>query len=177
MNRRQWYERTNAEWPAVVPVPTPEEAIRGARKLWRFVRGRKCTLPVVLTSGNRSTWVSRGVLRVNPDCQDGHGGGWKSLVHDLGHYLGGKHGKAHARFEARMIRVVVKRGWLTGALKPTPAPAPTPAVDARAVRAERIAARLDRWEAKERRARNAIKKLRRQYARMARGVGAVHAGA
>jgi len=176
VSRRQWYERVNAAWPAEVPELTAPEAVRAVRRLYRFVRKRKLELPIKITSGNRYTGRGRGgVVLVNPapgDPRQGykrHGGGWQALVHDLSHWLGGGHSKDHARLERRMIREVVRRGWLSGVLKIAQKPAPAP-VDVQAERHRSILARIDRWLAKKKRANRALMKLARQrryYERLA----------
>lgn len=130
--RRDLYDRANAEWPATVPPLTFAEAEKAARRLYRHATGKLLPMPCKETTGRRYTWPRRGELRINA----GHG--WKQLVHLLSHWLfrlrhpnERPHGKAHARFERRLIRQVVQRGWLDGRLKttakePTPTPAPVP---------------------------------------------------
>lgn len=188
---REWYERTNAEWDeaaktcgGTLPIPSPDEAMRGARKLFRFATGRtieRCEL----TSGNRYTWAYRGVLRVNPDRCESVGRGWQSIVHDISHYAhrrinrGTKpHCKAQALLEARMIREVVKRGFLVGSLARVSAtaeeieePASMALPATHLIKQQRTAAKLSaleerekKWDAKLRRAENALKKLRKQIA-------------
>lgn len=168
VTRREWYERVNALWPADVSAPTALEAVRAARRLWRFATGE--TFPaanVRVTSGRRFTWVRRGVMSVNPD-RDGHRHrGWQALVHDLSHYLHYRinpgvapHSGAHARLEMRLIKEVLRRGWLQGALRDKPK-AEKPKPDEKALKYARTLAAIERWEAKRRRAENALKKLNR----------------
>lgn len=163
VTRREWYRRVNAAWPATVPPITNDEAIRAARKLYRFARGRTWTGEVRIVTGNRNTWVRGGVLVVNPSQ------GWKEIVHLLSHYcyrpVDGErpHGPGHARAEMRMIREVIRRDWLSGVLKspdPIETPAPT-ADDKRAAKITNLRDRLARWEGKRKRADNAIAKIRR----------------
>lgn len=184
----EWYARANAQWGEdPIPVPSPEEALAGAKKLFRFETGR--SIPAALTSGNRYTWVrwqdKAWTLRVNPNRKELHGGGWKALVHDLSHYLhrhGGSgdkpHSASHARLEARLIKEVKKRGWLSGALQKENAPGdaeasssggatgeactPTVVPDPRAVKLEKVLQAIKRWQSKERRAKNALAKLNRK---------------
>jgi len=182
VTRKEWYRRVNATWPETVPALTAGEAVRAAKRLYRYVSGATWRGPVIATSGNRYSgwrWVKseehgvRRALVVNP------GRGWRDLVHELSHTWeshAGTHGHnaAHARLEMRMIKEVVRRGWLDGKLKSAPKPAPV-AVDARAVKMERTAAAIERWEKKLRRAENALKKLRRRqraYERQAAQVAA-----
>lgn len=163
--RREWYQRTEATWPAEVPPLTADEAVRAARKLYRFARGRAIRVPVVPTTGRIYTGFGvdtakpfgsgRNVLKVNAE----HG--WKQLVHGLSHATGGGHSKGHARLEARMIREVLRRGWLDGALKTEPKPEPSQA-DRDARRLAQIEAGIARWQSKRKRAETALRKLERR---------------
>lgn len=122
-----WYERVNAVWPPEVPPLTDKEAVRALKRLYRFATGRKLTDRIEVTSGHRYTWRRYGVWYVNPE---GHHGwsGWKSLVHDLAHYLHGRvlnpderpHSRRHARLELKLAKEVIRRGWLEGKLKTAP---------------------------------------------------------
>lgn len=162
VSRTEWYERVNATWPVDVPPLTGPEAVRAARRLHRFVRKRKCTLPVKVTSGNRYSYAHGGVLYVNPESRN-HGGGWKALLHDLSHWLdpGPAHSKEHAKLEARLVREVVRRGWLEGRLKDKPKPG-NQTVDPKAAKYRSIVTRMDLWLAKKKRAERALAKLNRQ---------------
>jgi hypothetical protein len=167
------YENVNGQWPEGTDFgrslkPTPEEATRAARRLYRFAMKRPWTGKVVVTSGRRHTWIRRGVLYVNPDER---GGGWHEVVHSMSHLCAFRlhpgaagHGYQHAFVEKEMIAHVVRSGWLNGKLRSKAKPAPDP----RDVKRERMAARLKAWEAKARRADRAVTKLRRALARMDR---------
>jgi hypothetical protein len=163
VTRREWYRRVNAAWPAKVPPLTADEAVRAARKLYRFAMGYTWRGPVRVTSGRRYTWIRHGVLVVNPE----HG--WKGLVHLLSHYCHDRsvgadeqgHNAAHARAELRMIKEVIKRGWLAGTLVPKPKPAPVP-IDKHAEKVARTEAAIKRWTTKQKRAETALRKLRRR---------------
>lgn len=168
VTRKEWYRRVNAAWPADVPPLTAPEAVRAVRRLYRFGLRRTFRGEVRVTSGRRYTWMYHGVLFVNPEK------GWKDLVHLISHYAaerlepGAAHGGYHARMELRMIKAVIRRGWLSGALR-DPERAPV-VVDERAARQGRLAVRLVAWERRAKRAATALKKLRRQlqyYARTA----------
>ena len=129
MNRADWYKRVNDAWPAEVPKLTAEEAVKAARRLFRFCGVKVTELKV--SSGNRNNWGNwAGGFTVNPSK------GWHALVHGVSHWVHylktrhtvAPHDKSHARLELRLVRQVVKRGWLTGRLKTQPkpaAPAPT----------------------------------------------------
>lgn len=162
VSRREWYERANAVWPAEVPALTAGEAVRAARKLYRFVRRSRCFHKVEVTSGNRYSYGRGNVLFVNPTSTH-HGGGWKALLHDLSHWLdtGPAHSKEHAKLEMRMVKEVVRRGWLTGSLKDKPK-VEKPAADPKSVKYRCIVIRMDRWIAKKKRAERALEKLNRQ---------------
>lgn len=174
----EYYGRVNAAWAAVgpLPPPTPEEAVRGARKLYRYGMRRTWTGPVEVTSGNRDTWVHSGRLLVNPNyC----GQGWKEIIHSLSHYCHNRvgtdkpHSREHARAELRMVKTAIRRGWVTGKLRPAPKAA-RPKPDAQVVRYERTLAGIKRWEGKAKRAATALGKLRRQarrYDRVLRAAG------
>lgn len=162
VSRSEWYRRVNASWPTPVPQLTAEEAVKAARKLWRWGMGENWVGPIEVTSGNRYTWVRRGVLYVNPRS-------WDRFVHDVSHLLwysanrgqAKPHDKGHARFELKIRKEVLRRGWLAGALK-AKARAPQPkGGDARLVRYRSVVVRMERWQAKLARAKRALAKLQR----------------
>jgi hypothetical protein len=68
------------------------------------------------------------------------------------------HSKDHARVERKMIEQVVRRGWLEGKLKREPKPEPTK-VERLEKQLKAVDSLIKTWESKERRARNALKKL------------------
>jgi hypothetical protein len=157
---------------------TAPEAARAARRLYRFALGRTFTGRVIVTRGNRRSWLIGNTLKVNPE----HG--WRELVHDLSHDFVYRenpgerpHSKFHARFEAKLAREVVRRGWLDGKLRDkVPAQSGEPARSSLADRQRdtlsRIDASIERWEKKHKRATRALAKLanRRRYYAKALGV-------
>jgi hypothetical protein len=166
VTRTEWYERVNATWPRPIPQLTAEEAIRAAKRLYRFGMKRTWRGPVRVTSGNRYTWIRRGEMVVNPS----HG--WHGLVHLLSHYCHHRnstvfdkpHGRKHAQLEIRMIKEAIKRGWLDGKLKSEPkvkAKPPTPND-----KLERLRLREKRWITRTKRAATALKKIRRAITRL-----------
>lgn len=166
VSTKEWYARANAAWPKPSPQLTEASAINAARRLWKWGMGEKLRYPIEITSGNRYTWIRSGKLCVNPEK------GWHDLIHDLSHLIWRRanvgeeirpHEKGHAKLELRMVKEVVKRGWLNPEPPKEEAPKPTKQ-DVQSERYERINARIQAWEAKERRAKNAIKKLREQRA-------------
>jgi hypothetical protein len=143
----------------------PDHALRCARRLYRWGLG-EFPAAARITTGNRYTWVRHGVLLVNAQA------GWKRLAHDLSHLLWSRanpgerpHSKAHARFEAKLVREILKRDYLTVT---TPPLVEMDVVDegeakasARAERIERLMKREALWERKLDRATKAIAKIRR----------------
>lgn len=163
------YQSVNGQWPEGTAEgrslkPTPQEAVTACKLLWRKFVGSKL-IRVKATSGNRRGGFRRDVLWVNPNRWNG---GWHEVVHMISHraafrlHRGSKAHDSkgrHAFIEREMIKHVVSSGWLEGKLKSKAKPKPP--VDLKAVRAARIAARIKAWEAKKRRAENALRKLRR----------------
>jgi len=167
---REWYRRVNAEWPEQVPAMSASEGVRAARRLYRFVTGRTWSGPVKVVSGRRDNDVRRGVLYVSPsgvrDRQTGRHA-WDRLVHDLSHRLAddGSHGGEHARLERRMVKEVVERDWLDGALKDDAKPELTheeKITEQRETRLARIDVLIMGWERRAKRAATALSKLHRQ---------------
>ena len=172
------YEHVNGAWPEQVPVPSPQEALAGARRLVRLAltlgppdgpKLRVSRYKFKLTSGNRYSYTRNRTFMVNPDKREfGVGRGWQSMCHDISHWahrrlFGGKpHTAQHAFIERKLAEHVVKSGWLEGKLK-RPEKLKPP-VDHKAVRAARIETRIASWQRKLKRAENALKKLRRQKA-------------
>lgn len=162
------YESVNQSWPEGTNdgrdlKPTPQEALAGAKRLYRIAMGKPWTGPVKITSGRNYTWPRRGVLLVNPDQR---GGGWHEIVHSLSHLAARRlyneaHGPRHAWVERQLIQAVVTKGWLNGSLKRKPSE-PKPPVDLRQQKLASINAKLKRWQSKLKRSQNAIKKLERQ---------------
>ena len=162
------YQSVNGQWPEGTNEgralkPTPDEAVAAAKRLYRFAFKRPFRGKFKITSGRNYTWPRRGVFNVNPDQRKG---GWHELVHSMSHYATHRqfpnakaHGPQHAFIEREMIKYVIDSGWLEGKLKSKRKPK-LPA-DPKAVRAARVAARIKAWEAKKRRAENALKKLQR----------------
>jgi len=162
------YTSVNGTWPAALPKPTPQEAVSGAKRLYRKFMGHAYRGKWKLTSGRRETRRIGLTFYVNPDEVRDHGGGWPAIVHSMSHHVhwlkhGGRAHDAfgrHAFIERDMIRYVLESGWLTGKLRRPEKPAP----DRRALRYARVLARITAWQAKAKRADTALKKLRRQRA-------------
>src|SRR6185295_8961704 len=163
------YQTVNGSWPeGPLPKPDGDEAVRGAKRLFRKFTGRAYRGKWMATSGRRNTWPYRGIFYVNPDRKCDHGGGWRAIVHSMSHFVhyfkGGSRPHdafgRHAFLEREMIAYVVESGWLEGKLKRTAKPkAP---VDVKQVRYRALLAKIAKWESKQRRAVTALKKLKRQ---------------
>lgn len=163
------YHTVNSQWPETVPEITGAEAIAAAKRLYRFAMKRAWHGKWALTSGRRYTWPRSGTYYVNPR-RTGWGveNGWHDLVHMLSHYCHRKlhpnkrpHDSRHLYLEREMVAYVIRSGWLEGKLRRPDKPAP----DRKAIKADRIAAGIKRWEAKQRRATTALRKLQRQQRR------------
>jgi hypothetical protein len=106
--------------------------------------GRKCPVPVKITTGNRLTWHRGDAFYVNPNRRKNGNidQGWPDIVHLLSHYVHARKypghkphdGRGtHAFVERSMIQYVVESGWLEGKLKRAERPAkPAPTVEERA---------------------------------------------
>ena len=165
------YRDINSVWPEPYPVPTPQEAITGAKRLIRVAHRLAIQDGVVaklrprkfkITSGRRDTQLRGGVWHINPNLQ-GHWG-WHQIVHSISHWAQQRywpkadgHGALHAWIEKELADYAIKN-FLDGQLKKAPAPE----VDKIAVRAAAVAKRIKVWEAKRRRADTALRKLRKQ---------------
>lgn len=165
---RDWYARVNAEWPRPIPALTEDEAKKAVKRLWKWGMGEKLDLPIVITSGRRYTWTYGGTLRVNASR------GWDNFIHDLSHLMwirsnpdARPHEKGHAKFELKIRKEVLRRGWLDGKLRTETDEEPAPVAskdDERRAKLDRVMAGIDRWERKLSRAQKAIAKLRRKAA-------------
>lgn len=158
--RYEWYRRVNAAWPKEIPALTGQEAVRAFRRLYRFVHRRTFSGKIELTSGNRLTWTRHGVWYLNPKQ------GWPQFVHFLSHRFDHSlrpdsgHDADHARLELRMIKQVIRRGWLAGRLNQNTAPREPR--DLKSLRRDRVLAGIKRWETKLKRAQTALRTLRRR---------------
>jgi hypothetical protein len=142
------YDKVNALWTTYPPI-TREEAVKAAKR----IRKRFKMFP---SRAIRRCWISLEGRRLDK--------GWPRLVHDLSHRHARQqfprerpHGPHHAAIEHEMIQYVLSTGWLEGKLRPK-APPPVTTND----KLQRLLRRKASWEAKERRAANALKKLARQ---------------
>jgi hypothetical protein len=159
------YARVNGAWPETLPELTPQEAKTAFKRLYRMTMKKPWKGKIAFTSGNRHNWSRYGSFYLNP--KGNHFGGWRDLVHGLSHYCHRKlypnakpHSFQHHFLEKEMVEYVVKNGWLEGKLKRKAPEKPAP--DPKGVKLALIKRRIENWEKKEQRARNALKKLRRK---------------
>lgn len=160
-----WDRWVNNKFDGQHPVLSGQESILAARKLYRHAMGKAWTGKVELTSGNRYTWVRRGVLYVNPNQR---GRGLREMIHDLSHYAHSRlhpkdapHSIRQARLERNMADFALTRGWPEGALRREPAAAPQKP-DAVKLRYARMVRRRDRWAADAERAKRLQVKAARE---------------
>jgi hypothetical protein len=163
----------NAIWPKPLPKLDGDEAIRAVKKLIRSEGFKPSGYHYCVTTGNRHTWTRRTSVGdktwfVNSSR------GWQSLVHHVSHWIFSRkngnlspHHWKHANIEARLIRLVLDRGWLSGSLKTTPK-VERPPVPVNVVRVAMIRERIARWESKAKRAETALRKLKRSLAAIER---------
>lgn len=129
-----WEKLVNTQFEGN-PILSGEDSLAAARKLYRHAMGKAWTGRVQLVSGNRYTWVRRGVLHVNPDKSEVHARGLRAIIHDLSHYAhrwlhpnDAPHSIRQARLERDLARFAVARGWHEGkpvvAIKAPPELAP-----------------------------------------------------
>ena len=145
--------------------PTPEEAIKGFKILYRAATGRTFKGVIKITSGNRHTWSRRhGVWTLNPN-ESNSFGGWREIVHSMSHWFHRRynpslapHHPKQAYLERKLTEVALRRGFLDGKLKPKP----KPPVDELAVAMQRLEAREKSWATKHKRATNALARLKKE---------------
>jgi hypothetical protein len=136
------------QWPVEVPALTEEEAKRAVRKLHRFALGETWRGPVVITSGNRHTWIDGGTFRVNPSS-------WREMIRELSWLFFTlanpgmrRNPKDIERLEDKLIKEVTKRGWLANGLKTQEEPELLREVREHKELIKRLDAAVVRWEGK-----------------------------
>jgi hypothetical protein len=134
----------------------PNLAMNYIRAFWKQEVGTKFRWKIRIGTGNRRTWLHRGVFTVNPEQ------GWHDINHDMSHFIerrktGGAHTDQHIRLERNGAALIVRRF-----LRDEPYVEPKKEVDHVAKRAASVDARIKKWETKLRRATTALKKLKKQ---------------
>jgi len=164
-SKRELYNRlVNNKWPRSIPVPSDQEAITGAKRLFRKAMGRAWRGKVKITSGKRYTWIRGNTFYVNPN--DRRNRSWPGIVHDISHWAHYRknpndrpHSEKQLYIERDLTDYVLANGFLTGALKSKPRPKAEK--DIVAIRHQRLVEREKSWQAKLKRAQNALKKVQR----------------
>jgi hypothetical protein len=135
-------------WPVAVPALSAEEAKRAVKRLHRFALGETWTGKIVVTSGNRHTWIDGATFRVNPDS-------WQGLIRDLSWLFftranpgERRNPKDVNRLEEKLIKQVVRRGWLANNLKTKEIPPLLREVRAYQANIKRLDTAIVRWEGK-----------------------------
>ena len=146
-------------------IPSEQEAITGAKRLYRFVMGKTLKSEVHFTTGNRSTWwyLKKGRLRLHINRQEG----WNEIIHDLAHWSNFKlnprdkgHSNSQLSLESRMTKYAIDGGFLRGKLKSKKKEKPKR--DLVAERYAKIVARVDNWKTKSKRAESMLKRAERE---------------
>lgn len=170
------YDPIGSVLPPVTPPLTRVEAHKAAAKIYtRFGKAELrpvpkvdgVTLPPITYRRTRARvcWAST-IPRPGNDPNKG----WPRLIHDVSHSIFRRrhpsfrpHDGGHATLEREIAEYVVAQGWMIDhALMPKGKPKPLKA-DAHAAKLARIEAAIVRWTAKQRRAENALRKLKRQH--------------
>ena len=170
------YESVRTALPDVLPPITRIEAERALAKL------RKHFDPPAVTARRKRYEKTRGdKLRyharrcwISPKPTTGTRRGWGRLIHDVSHNIFARvypfrrpHDPLHAKYETDIAQFVVESGWLSGSLRPGEKPK-LALNEKRARELTRIEAAITRWESKQRRARNALRKLATKKRRLAK---------
>lgn len=168
--RNEWNRLINNKWPANMPKPTAQEAVAGAKRLYKRGLGRPWTGKVKVTSGRRDTWIRRGTLYVNPEQ------GWPEIVHLLSHWCHYRkhpgdrpHSYRALEMEKDLTNYVLANGFHEGRLRRETKPKVKP--DPKVVRYKRAQAALKRWQTKAKRAETAIRKYRATVRRYEKVLG------
>ena len=148
-----WDEKSTAKQRRNVH---PNLAMNFVRAFWRQEMGGKLPWRIHVGSGNRRTWMNDYVFTVNPDQ------GWHDINHDMSHFIerrgsGGAHTDNQVRLEGAGARLIVRRF-----LRDEPYVDPKKGRDHVSDRAARVDAGIKRWDAKLKRAANALKKLKQK---------------
>ena len=181
----RWDRLVNDRWKALdgLKPPSEQEAIAGAKRLYRHIIGRPFEGKVRIVTGNRYSWIKNlhksdeskyemVINRMRTRSVPGgwvaeHNAGWPEIVHGLSHAChfvknpsARPHDSQELRIEAGMTDYAISHGFHLGKLK-TKAKAKVP-VDRVEQRYEAMLKRRVTWESKHKRAANALKKVQRE---------------
>tara|TARA_R110000765_G_scaffold217155_1_gene321788 strand:+ start:114 stop:545 length:432 start_codon:yes stop_codon:yes gene_type:complete len=104
-----WDRLVNNKFNGLQPILSEVDSLYAARKLYRKAMGREWCGEFKLTSGNRYTWIRRGVFYVNPDKRE-RGSivrGVRAIIHDVSHichYRLRPNDAAHSKHQAYLER-------------------------------------------------------------------------
>jgi hypothetical protein len=167
---REEYDRlVNNKWKALPPEMAKnvdkEYAAKFVKKAWRAKMKTKFPFKIAYTSGNRNTWVRGMVCYINTEK------GWDEIVHLWSHFIGRRkrlkpHSNAHLVIERDFTDLAIAE--FVGKMSETKPKASGPEK-----RAESVRKRIEAWEKKLNRAKNALKKLNRQKAYYDKTLGSV----
>lgn len=155
----------------VIPPMRPDEAVLAVQRLLRSEGVDAGRFEWKVASGRRYTWARGREFSVNPER------GWQATVHLVSHWICRRrlpderpHSRRHATIEARMIRVVIERGWLDGSLrqeidervekKVTRAMAQRMREASTEARLSKVRARIKKWETRLKLATTKLRKLK-----------------
>lgn len=161
----EWDRLVNSKWPKDMPIPTAQEAIAGAKRLYKKAMGYPYGGQWAITSGNRFTWPRRRVFYVNPN-RSGWvhpAPGWPDIVHLMAHWCHRRkhpndrpHSYRELELEKELTNYVLAQGFHEGKLKRKPRPKKAKPPQ-RELRLQSARDKLKRWETKKKRAETAIK--------------------
>lgn len=159
------YAKVGDVWAAARPIPpiTHDEAERAVRRIYRHFGHKSQGGP------NARTARFNGEVRrvwITPKTDAGLFKGWERLAHDVSHRIFAArhptfrpHAGGHDALERDIAAYIVAQGWLGGTLRRD---RPKAGGKDASAKLAAIDARIARWEAKARRAKNALTKLARQ---------------
>jgi len=176
-DKRVNYDDVNGAWggtilPPITQAETVPLFIKLITKFGKHPDKLATHVPYWGRKGRR-VWASTTPCDTKRYANGGHNGLGR-MIHDASHVVfedhhPGKltHSHVHAALELAMIQYAMRKGWHVPRPEPEPAPKPSKA-EARALKLQRTDASIARWEAKLRRAENALRKLRRRKAGLER---------
>jgi len=143
-------------YPPITRLEAEKAVKRIYRKFGKLDSGRQLKPPYYGRA--RTCWIS-------PRETQGHFKGWGRLIHDCSHLIFRRvypfkkpHNALHVHYETQIASYVVGAGWLDGSLKPKL----TPKRNIKEVRYERMVKREREWSSKQKRATNALRKVRQE---------------
>jgi hypothetical protein len=168
------YATVPAALPETLPPLSRVEAQRIATKITRKFWPNCSRSYVYPLSRVRRVWLS-----AKPTKADNVYKGLGRLIHDLSHDVFSAvyrdrraHDPLHAKYETDIAAFVAESGWMKRVTSPKP-PKVKPTLEAkRLTELNRIESAIERWESKQRRARNALRKLAAKRRRLMRVLSA-----